>query len=143
MALPTTPTLTAASTASGKTQNTSMCFIVLAFGRPDHDPPRFQIQHRNVLKRERNIEVLDTFPTYHENFVGGGLESVLDDADALPGSVHGGQSDEVRHVELAFFRRVELCAVEKKLFAFQGGRVFPAPYTFYVDQNPLRGFSRG
>src|SRR5215216_2463099 len=73
IALPTTPTLTAASTASGKTQNTSICFMGLAFGRPNHEPPRFQIHVRDVFEREWNIDI--SMPsTDHEHFMGGGLE---------------------------------------------------------------------
>src|SRR5919112_2739682 len=111
MALPTTPTLTAASTASGKTQNTSMRFKILAFGRPDHDSPRLQIQLRNVLQRKGNVEIAAIAIAYHENLVGGGLEGVAQGTDNPTRVVDGGQSDEVSHVEFVLFRRVEIVAL--------------------------------
>jgi hypothetical protein len=49
MALPTTPTLKAASTASGKTQKTSMFLIDLAFRRPDQNSPSPKVHLRDVL----------------------------------------------------------------------------------------------
>src|SRR5215212_1464233 len=140
IALPTTPTLTAASTASGKTQNTSMCFMGLAFGGSHHELPRFKIHVRDVFERERNIGILMP-STDHEYFVGGGLERIAHHAENLASIVDRRQSDEICHVEFALFRRVEVAAAHQEFFALQGACIFPAPYAFHVDQKPLRRLS--
>src|SRR3954463_4551121 len=125
IALPTTPTLTAASTASGKTQNTSMCFMALAFGGPDHDASRPGIQVRNVLQRERDVEFPATLLAYHKHFMGGGLESVAHYAQNLAVVVTRGQPDKVSHVVFALLGRVEFVAADQKFFALQRIYLFP------------------
>src|SRR5215210_293666 len=133
MALPTTPTPMAASTASGKTQKTSMFLIKLAFRRPDHDPSRLQIHFGDVLHSKREIEILPVLLlTDYEDFVGRCLERIRYRPYNLTSVVNSRQADEVSHVELSRFGRVQLFAVEQELFASQGLRVGPALDTIEV-----------
>src|SRR5215211_206881 len=138
MALPTTPTLTAASTAAGKTQNTSICFTRLFLRWSDRDTARSRIKFRNVLQSKGNIEIPPVLLADHEDFVGCGLERVFHVTQDLTRFVHGRQADQIGHVVLAFLRHVELIAVEHQLLAFQGPCPFSAVDTFHLDQKPLR-----
>src|SRR5215212_3033066 len=138
IALPTTPTLTAASTASGKTQNTSRFFMTLAFGGSYHDTPRPGIQVGNVLQREGDVEIPATLFAYHEHFVGGRLESVAHHAENLAVVVERGQPDEVSHVVFVRPRAIEFVAADQEFLALKRIHLFPAPDPLHVDQEPFR-----
>src|SRR5215212_2200164 len=126
MALPTTPTPKAASTDSGKTQKTSMLLIGSTLRRSDLDPPRPEVYVWHVLEGKGKIQILPVFLfTDHEDLVGGGLEGLHHGSDDLSSVAHGRQADQIGHIELSFFGRVELLTLEQKLTAPQGIRVVP------------------
>src|SRR5215211_781679 len=107
MALPTTPTFTAASTDWGKTQKMSMLLKVLTFRRSDQDPLRPEAYLWHVLEGEGEIHFLPVFLSAdHEDFVGGGLEAIHHRSDDVTRVVHGRQADQVGHVELSLSQRV-------------------------------------
>src|SRR5215207_3257763 len=138
MALPTTPMRTAASTASGKTQKTSMLLTALAFRRPDQDAPRPEVYIGYVLQGKGQIEILPIF-TDHEDFVGAGLEGIHYRSDDLTRVVHGLKADQVSDVELSLFRYIELRAVEQEFSTSQRICVAPVLDAVEVDQEALRG----
>src|SRR5215211_4536379 len=138
MALPTTPTLTVASTAAGKTQKISICCTELLLGWSDSYPTRSRIEFRNVLQGKGNKEVPIILLADHEDFVGCGFEGIFHDTQDLAGFVHRGQADQIGHVVLAFLRHVELITVKHQHFAFQGQRPFSALDTFHFDEKPFR-----
>ena len=91
-----------------------------------------------MLQSKRNVEATITIGfADDEDFVGARLERIFDGADCLPGRIQRGQPNQVGHVELAFFRRVELGTVETKLFALQSVRVFPVSYPFHIHEEPF------
>src|SRR5215216_636591 len=140
MALPTTPTFTAASTASGKTQKTSMLRIDLNFRRSDQNSTSTEIYLGYMLEGKGQIQVLPvSLFTDHEDFVGGGLEGIRHRSDDLTRIVHGRQADQVSHVELSFFGRIELLAVEHELPAPQSIRVASILNAIEVEQEAFRG----
>src|SRR5215210_1969895 len=115
-----------------------MCFTELVLGWPYHDLSCLEIETRDVLQGKRNIDALTPIHfANHEDFVGAGLERIFDGADDLPSFVHRNQSNQVSHIELALFRRVEFITVEQELLALQGARLRPSPHTFYINKEPL------
>src|SRR5215212_6329901 len=144
IALPTTPMPTAASTASGKTQKTSMFLTKLAFRRSDQDPPRSKFYLGDVFHRKGEIEILPVpLLTDHENLVGGGLERIRHRPHDLACIVNGPQAYQVGHVELSRFEHIQLFAVEQEHFATQGLRIGPALDAIEVEQEALRGLPGG
>src|SRR5215212_5210932 len=144
MALPTTPTRTAASTASGKTQKMSMLLIGLTFRRSDEEPPRPEVYIGDVLEGEGKIQFLPVFLSVdHKDFVGCGLEAIDHRSDDATCVVYGRQADQVSHVELALSQRIKLLAVEQEPFASEGSRIGPALDAFEVEQEAFRGLPGG
>src|SRR5215210_8386631 len=144
MALPTTPTPTMASTASGKTQKTSMFLIKLAFRGPGYDPSRLQIHFRDVFHSKGDVDIPPVLLLAdHEDFVGGCLERNRYRPDDLTRIVNNRQAEQIGHVELSRFGRVQLFAVEQEFFAPQGLCVGPAFDAIEVEQEAFRGLPGG
>src|SRR5918998_2641310 len=115
MALPTTPTCRAASTALGKTQKTSMFLTSSLLRRPDDHAGRFEVYFGDVLQGKRDVDGAPRLPVDHQDLVRAGLEGLTHRADDVARVAHGGEPDEVSHVELPLLWSVELGPVEHQL----------------------------
>src|SRR5829696_5401235 len=140
MALPTTPTRTAASTTGGNTHNTSMFLTTSAFRRADDNSARGEIHVRDVLAGEGYIAGGGIFILADDqNLVGGRLERLLHRSEGLAGLADGRQPDQVVNVELILVWRVELSPLENEPFAPQGGRLGSIPDALQVHQETFGG----
>src|SRR5215218_11254707 len=141
MALPTTPTRSA---ASGKTQKMSILLIGLTLRRSNQELPHPEVYIGDVLEGEGKIQFLPVFLSAdHEDFVGCSLEAIHHHSDDPTCVVYGRQADQVSHVELSLSQRIKLLAVEQELFASKGSGFGPALDAFEVEQEAFRGLPGG
>src|SRR3712207_6557101 len=110
MARPTTPTRKAPSTASGKTQKTSMPPTgVSLHPRGVHDESAsLRVDLRDVLVGEGHVELLPVLAPHDEHVVGGRLEEIGHAADERPRRVVRLKAHEIPNVELPLLGLIEL-----------------------------------